>query len=62
MKVKAICEWIWEQEIELKVPDGTPLEDVQDSISWEIFDRNKTDLIEFTVQTVEDEEGNMWER
>jgi len=62
MKVKAICEWIWEQEIELEVPDGTPLEDVQDSISWEIFDRNKTDLIEFTVQTVEDEEGNMWER
>lgn len=62
MKVKAICEWIWEEEIELIVPDETPLEDVQDSISWEIFDRNKTDLIEFTVQTVEDEEGNMWER
>lgn len=62
MKVKAICEWIWEQAIELEVPDGTPLEDVQDSISWEIFDRHKTDLIEFTVQTVEDKEGNMWER
>ena len=62
MKVKAMCEWIWEQEVELTVPDETPLEDVEDSISWEIFDRHTTDLIEFTVQTVEDEEGNMWER
>ena len=62
MKVKAVCEWIWEQEVELTVPDETPLEDVQDSISWEIFDRYKTDLIEFFVHTVEGEDGNMWER
>ena len=61
MKVKALSEWLWEQEIELEGPDGTPLEDVQDFISWEIFDRHTTDLIEFTVQTVEDEHGGEWE-
>ena len=56
--------WRWEDNRQMEVPADMELSEVRDMIVWnDDFDASNSDLVEFDVYLVEDDEGNeVWEK
>ena len=53
--------WRWEDNRQIEVPADMELSEVRDMIDWNSdFDASNSDLVEFDVYLVEDDEGNEW--
>ena len=53
--------WRWEDNRQIEVPADMELSEVRDKIDWNSdFDASNSDLVEFDVYLVEDDEGNEW--
>ena len=64
MKTKTVevsVFWRWEAYKKMEVPVDMELIDVRDMVVWDNdFDAATSDLTEFEVFLIEDEEGNEW--